>query len=128
MRRIAMVGAALLIGYGLPAPADANGVPPVVKATPGCHCPPVHRRVHARVRHYRAALPPKVVAAVAGPDYYKHAGPEPWDPLYDHIMVDHFRSRWSPGFINPRRPAELARHRALSDPHRRGGVSRGIPI
>jgi len=104
MRRIAMVGAALLIGYGLPAPAGANGVPPVVKATPGCHCPPVHRRVHARVRHYRAALPPKVVAIVAGPDYYNMLVPSPWDPLYDHIMVDHFRSPTVTGFYNPEAP------------------------
>ena len=92
MRRIAMIGAAVLIGYGLPAPASADGMPPQVKATPGCHCPLVHRRVHARVRHYRAPLPLKAVAAI-GPDYYNVLIPSPWDTAYDHIVVDHFRGR-----------------------------------
>jgi hypothetical protein len=105
MRRIAMLGAALLLGYGLPAPAEADGLPPEVKATPGCHCPPVHRRVHARVRHYRRApLPPRVAAAVAGPDYYNMLVPNTWDPLYDHIMVDHFRSPVVTGFYQPEAP------------------------
>jgi len=97
-----MLGAALLLGYGLPAPAEADGLPPEVKAIPGCHCPPVHRRLHARVRHYRRApLPPKVAVAVAGPDYYNMLVPSPRDPLYDHIMVDHFRSPTVTGFYNP---------------------------
>src|SRR5260370_37909195 len=104
MRRIAMVGAALLIGYGLPVPASADGVPPEIKATPGCHCPLVHRRVHARVRHYRAPLPPKAVVAIAGPDYYNVLIPSPWDTLYDHIAVDHFRSPTVTGFYNPEAP------------------------
>src|SRR5438132_12648691 len=71
MRRIAMIGAAVLIGYGLPAPASADGVPPkavtAAPVGPGCHCPLVHRRVHARVRHYRAVpLAPRAVLASPG--------------------------------------------------------------
>ena len=104
MRRIAMIGAAVLIGYGLPAPASADGMPPQVKATPGCHCPLVHRRVHARVRHYRAPLPPKAVVAIAGPDYYNVLIPSPWDTAYDHIVVDHFRSPVVTGFYDPEAP------------------------
>jgi len=99
-----MVGAALLIGYGLAAPAGADGVPPEVKATPGCHCPLVHRRVHARVRHYRAPLPPKAVVAIAGPDYYNVLIPSPWDTAYDRIVVTHFRSPTVTGFYNPEAP------------------------
>jgi hypothetical protein len=103
MRRIAMVGAVLLIGYGLPVPVRADGVPPEVKATPGCHCPLVHRRVHARVSHHRWAPPPRAVAVI-GPDYYNVLIPSPWDTLYDHIVVDHFRSPTVTGFYNPEAP------------------------
>ena len=103
MRRIAMIGAALLIGYGLPAPAGADGLPPEVKAAPGCHCPLVHRRVHARVRRYRAPLPPRAVAAI-GPDYYNVLIPSTWDTAYDRIVVTHFRSPTVTGFYDPEAP------------------------
>ena len=104
MRRIAMIGAVLLIGFALPAPASADGLPPEVKATPSCHCPLVHRRVHARVRHHRWAPPPRALAAI-GRDSYNMLIPSTWDTLYDHIMVDHFRSPAVAGFYS----AEVAR-------------------
>jgi hypothetical protein len=99
MRRIAMVGAVLLIGYGLPVPASADGVPPEVKTTPGCHCPLMHRRAHARVRHHRWAPPPQVAAI--GPDLYNVLIPNPWDTAYDPIVVEHFRSPAVTGFYSP---------------------------
>src|SRR3984893_17987670 len=53
--------------------------------------------------HHRWAPPPRAVAAIA-PDYYNVLIPNPWDTLYDHIVVDHFRSPTVTGFYNPEAP------------------------
>jgi hypothetical protein len=106
MLRFAAIGAVVLIGCGLAAPAGADGVPPGAKVAPPapiCNCPPVvHRRVHARVRHRR--LPPAALVVREGPDYYNFLVPSTYDPAYDRVMVDHFRYPVVTGFNQPWRP------------------------
>jgi hypothetical protein len=103
MLRFAAIGAVVLIGCGLAAPAGADGVPPGAKVAPPapiCNCPPVaHRRVHARVRHRR--LPPPALVVREGPDYYNFLVPSTYDPAYDRVMVDHFRYPVVTGFNQP---------------------------
>lgn len=107
MLRFAAIGAALLISSGLAAvPAGADVRAPgekMVRAFPGCPCPPVvHRRVHARVRHHRFVPPPAV--AVVRRDLYNVLIPSTYDPAYDRVVVDHFRTPTVTGFNEPWRP------------------------
>ena len=102
MLRFAAIGAVFLIGCGLAAPAGADVPAPGEKVRPGCNCPPVvHRRVHARVRHHRFVPPPVAVARL---DYYNVLIPSPYDPAYDRVVVDHFRTPIVTGFDEPWRP------------------------
>src|SRR4051794_1769976 len=89
MRRLLILGAAALIGLGLPAASYADGLP-------SCPCPPQVKAkakvktVH-RVRHrVRVARGPEVYA-LAGP-YDLHAvPPSPVDSAYEPAMVAYFR-------------------------------------
>jgi hypothetical protein len=128
MRRAASIGAVLLVGGALlpmPALADATlradvtnrnlfesfarryplTVLNYARTTPAdCPCPSaVHRRVHARLRHPRSPTPP-VAAARERPDYYNFLIPSTYDPAYDRVMVDHFRTPVVTGFDQPWRP------------------------
>jgi hypothetical protein len=102
MLRFAAIGAIVLIGCGLGAPARADGPgPKVAPSAPICNCPVVHRRVYSRVRHHR--LPPPLVVR-EGPDLYNFLVPSPYDPAYDRVVVDHFRTPTVTGFDEPWRP------------------------
>ena len=69
--------------------------------TADCPCPSVvHRRVHARVRHPRRLAPPTVAAREA-PDYYNFLVPSTYDPAYDRVVTDHFRTPVATGVDEP---------------------------
>jgi len=106
MLRFAAIGAVLLIGFAGAPPVRADVPAPgerVRPAAPGCNCPVVHRRVHARVRH-RRFVPPPAIAAREGPDLYNFLFPSPYDPAYDRVVVDHFRTPTVTGYDEPWRP------------------------
>jgi hypothetical protein len=103
MLRFAAIGAIFVIGCGLAMPAGANGVPAtgaqVAPLAPGCHCPPVRRRVH--VRKHRRFVPPPPVVVREGPDLYNFLIPSPYDPAFDRVMVDHFDTPTVSGYNEP---------------------------
>ena len=100
MLRFAAIGAVLVIGCGLAAPAEADVTPKPVQVKPGCNCPPVvHRRVH--VRKHRRFVPPPAVVVREGPDLYNFLIPSPYDPAYDRVMVDHFDTPVVSGYAEP---------------------------
>lgn len=106
MLRFAAIGVVLLAGAACMAPANADVPAPgekVKSVAPGCNCPVVHRRVHARVRH-RRLVPPPAIAVREGPDLYNVLIPSAYDPAYDHVVVDHFRTPTVTGFDEPWRP------------------------
>src|SRR5918911_3273907 len=106
MLRIAAIGAVLLTGLAWTPPAHADVPAPgekVKPVVPGCNCPVVHRRAHARVRHRRFA-PPPAVAVQEGPDLYNFLFPSTYDPAYDRVVVDHFRTPTVTGYDEPWRP------------------------
>jgi hypothetical protein len=104
MLRFAAIGAILVAGLAWTPPAGADAPGEKVKpVAPGCNCPVVHRRVHARVRH-RRFVPPPAIAVQEGPDLYNFLVPSPYDPAYDRVVVDHFRTPTVTGYDEPWRP------------------------
>ena len=104
MLRFAAIGAVLLAGFAWAPPAGADAPGEKVRPSrPGCNCPVVHRRVHARVRHRRFVPPPAVVVREE-PDLYNVLIPSTYDPAYDRVVVDHFRTPTVTGFDEPWRP------------------------
>ncbi|MBV9966618.1 MAG: hypothetical protein JO008_13085 [Alphaproteobacteria bacterium] len=105
MLRFAAIGAVFLIGSGLmplPASADVPAPGEKIRAFPGCPCPPVVHRRHVRVRHHRFVPPPPV--AIVERDLYNVLIPSTYDPAYDRVVVDHFRTPPVTGFDEPWRP------------------------
>lgn len=105
MLRFAAIGAVLLAGVAWMSPAGADVPAPgerVKRATPICNCPVVHRRTHARV--HRRFVPPPAVVVQEGPDFYNVLIPSTYDPAYDRVVVDHFRTPTVTGYDEPWRP------------------------
>src|SRR5437764_14642730 len=103
MLRFAAIGAVLLIGFAgaPPVRADVQAAGERVKpAAPGCNCPVVPRRVHARVRH-RRFVPPPAIAVREGPDLYNFLVPSPYGPAYDRVVGDPFRTPAETGYEGP---------------------------
>ena len=87
MRRLLVFGAALVIGFALPAASHADGLP-------SCPCPP-HAKAKVktahRVRHRIVRAHGPVIVALPGPYDFHRAPPDPLDSAYEPAMVAYFR-------------------------------------
>ena len=117
MRAFSAIGAALALGWLIPATGHAETQPSAAAvntqlrqpAAASCDEPGPgyrpHRPVHRVVRHVRHRRPRRLAAVPAlpypPPIYYNTGIPSPYDTAYDRAMTLHFRSPFVTGLVDP---------------------------